>query len=69
MSIASAISELLAAKSAHDAAQNGYDGGSWGYHGHYYITRLDSAEKDLNREIDEAIQDGISKAIQQMEKK
>lgn len=57
--LAQAITALLEAQQAHDKGHDGYEGGSWGYHGHYLIEAVRQAEDRVTELLTQAIDERI----------
>jgi hypothetical protein len=62
------MGEVLRAKHEHDVARDGYDGGSWGYHGHNFIMAVDRAEREFARALDEYVDGRIAAALAKAQK-
>ena len=60
--IAQLITDLVEAYAAERDARSGYDGGSWGYHGHSLISARHEAEKALIDGLNELIDARIAEA-------
>lgn len=63
-SIAQLITDLVEAYAEERDARRGYDGGSWGYHGHRLISARAEAETALIDGLNELIDQRIAEALE-----
>lgn len=57
------IAQALEARLAEEKARAGYEGGSWGWHGHSYIEAVRKADEALDRNIVNLIDERIRAAL------
>lgn len=59
MQIAEYIQEAIDAAIECEKAREGYEGGSWGYHGHMFITRKHDAADKLESALEQLVIDTV----------
>jgi hypothetical protein len=51
------------AKASHDKARDNYDGHSWGYHGYYFIEKVDKAAQVVKDRLEEYINSKVEEIL------
>lgn len=62
------LQQLLRAMGEERAAREGYDGGSWGYHGHYLIDAVQKAERSFEEAFNKAVDERVALALANLNK-
>lgn len=58
-----ALQQLLRAEAEEREARDGYEGGSWGYHGHSFITASADAATKFEAELNAVIDARVAAAL------